>query len=195
MRTKNLPSDIDLSNIFEKECVYCGDTFYTDNENCIYCKDSCKSLAYQERKECNAYVKDEKYRDTNKNLPLKEPINTDEVIDSYIGQIDDLEEQLRLSEARNRISDKEFGLLSAVCADKWFKKIYSEPMKISFDDINKNCHLLGEMLVHDIGECELNEHGFKTSNFALLYICDNKKRYTIGEENKNDYLLTKKIKK
>lgn len=194
MRTKILPTDADLSNIYEKDCVYCGDTFYTDNENCIYCKDSCKTMAYLERKENDAIVDNEKHSDTNKKLPLNEPINADEIIDEYEKKIYDLEEQVRMSEARNRISDNEYLLLTGIIADKWFDKIYGEkPIILSFDSIIKNLPQLGEILVNDVGACELSSHGFRTTNFTLMYLCDNKKGYTVGDENKNDYLLTKNV--
>ncbi len=195
MRTKILPSDIDLSNIYEKVCTFCGDIFFTDNESCIYCKDSCKTMAYQERKENDGNVGDEKDCNTNKNIASKESISIDEIIGDYEIQINDLKELLRLSQARNKITDEEFLLLAGVYADKWFSKIIdgNKTKIITFDEIEKNCVLLAEVLVDDVGKCNESDHGFKTSNFTLKYIPNNSKGYIIGEELNHNYLLSKNL--
>ncbi len=188
MRTTKLnPIDQANDSIFLKSCAYCKKEFLCDNPKAIYCSDSCKSLAYLERKK-NADNNEDSNRAENisqSNLNNSDP-------DEYEKKIYDLEEQVRMSEARNRISDNEYLLLTGVVADKWFDKIYGEkPIILSFDDIIKNCPQLGEILVNDVGQCEISLHGFRTTNFTLMYLCDNKKGYTIGYEDKNDFILTK----
>lgn len=191
MRTKILSSDIDLANIIEKVCNYCGETYYTDNESSLYCKDSCKTKAYQERKENEIAVDGEKHSNTKTYSQSKGQINTNEAIDDYEEQISDLEERLRLSEARNKITEDDFLLLTGICADKWFAKIFDGKEKIlTFKEIEKNCRQLAEMLVFDVGECKMCDHGFITSNYSLQFI-NNGLVDNISNENEINYLLQK----
>lgn len=195
MRTTLKPNADSQIDSEEKECQYCGKPFFSNNPRSIYCGDSCKSKSYQARKQSEGNVDGIEHLAVVAASPIKDnnssKINEPVSIES---ETEELKEQLRMSEARNRVSDNDYFLLVGILADKWFLRIFQgEPLILTMKEIVKNCRPLADALVNDVGECDVTENGFTTSNFTLRYICQsNDDAYYInGEENEVNYQLKK----
>ncbi len=196
MRSILNPSSTEEIDSELKVCVYCGKPFYSNNDRALYCSDSCKSKMYQARKQSEK-EDDSKYSPTSaETLPsrVENTLNSSESKNED-SDSQDLQEQLRLANARSRITAEEFEILVGILSDRFFAKIFrGEEMVVGFEYICNQCRPLADLLINDIGEVDASDSGFKTSNFTLSYILrgdDSDNSYIPGGTNKIEYLLTK----